>query len=291
MVFPDAHGDWRWRSWRWLAGRAGAWAATLGDLPPGSRVGYPWRPTPDAIAADLGIQAAGGLAVPALEGDEAALPPLARWLAVAGEGAPVPLGTSAVTLPGADAPVGAEVARARPGWGPGDAGEGLLAADPPRPGGGALVRRDAVWEAWDRDALAAGAAAFAVPDRGHHRPIALVAGDLAAAAERAWLAWALAAGAALVLPGDSAFAAWAIFWPRPTDVLLAADELPAVRSLLATLGRPRAQRRRLARLRRLLVHGGEPDAAERAAWAALGVTVATAPELPRPSPRPAPLAG
>jgi len=146
--------------------------------------------------------------------------------------------------------------------------------------GGALVRREETWERWGEDELGRAAsrlsAVSAEPARGPaarsgERPIALVAGDLAAAPERAWLAWTLAAGAALVLPGDPAFAAWAISWPRPTDVLLPACDLAIVREALATLGRPRAVRRRLERLRRLLVWGGEPSRGEALAWQALGV--------------------
>jgi hypothetical protein len=139
--------------------------------------------------------------------------------------------------------------------------------------GGALVRRVDAWHPWSQTDLVAAAARLARPAHARERPIALIAGDLAAAEERAWLAWAVTAGAALVLPGDPAFAAWAIFWPRPTDFCLPAEQLEPVRELLGTLGTPRIQRSRLSRLRRLLVYAGEPPLEEATAWGALGVTL------------------
>lgn len=266
VVFPDAMGDWRWRSWRWLMTQASGWARALGPLSGGALVAYRWRPTPAALAADLGIQLAGGVAVPSLEGEEAALPPLWRWLAVDGD--PAPEGVEAAAL-------------ARPVLGDEDAVSApvLLAAAPAdTAGGGALVRRGARWETSSADEQAAAAVPLAMPPSpSRRRPVALVVGDLAAAPERAWLTWALSADAALVLPGDPAFAAWGLFWPRPTDACLPVEQLASVRAVLATLGGPRAQRRRLARLRRLVVWGGEPAAAERNGWEALGVTLAPYP--------------
>lgn len=288
VVFPDAHGDWRWRSWRWLARAAEAWAEALGASATGNLVGYPWHPTPEAVAADLGIQLAGGIAVPATPGHEAALPPLARWLAVGGEPAPAEgqSGVAVVTEP-AGAALGGHsvVAASSPAASAGELARRLEA--PGTAAGGALVRCHERWEAWRAAELAGAARAFepapggagdASPQPG--RPIALVAGDLAAAEERAWLGWALAADAALVLPGDTAFAAWAVFWPRPTDVCLPVEQLGPVRELLGSLGRLRAVRRRLARLRRLMVWGGSPEPAEREAWRALGVDLRPTPQLP-----------
>jgi hypothetical protein len=259
VFFPDRLGDWRWKPWRWLQSEASRWAAALRDVEPGAKVGYRWRPTPEAIAADLGIQLAGGIAVPVTEGDEAAVPQLAAWLPV---GEPVPEGRRAPTVDRTlDEFHGTASTRE------------LRAA-----AGGALVRKGETWHQQSQGDLAAAAAALAsAPTR--ERPIALVAGDLAAAEERAWLAWAITAGAALVLPGDPAFAAWAIFWPRPTDVCLPAEQLAPVRELFATLGTPRIQRSRLKRIRRLLVYGGEPTADETTAWQALGVSLASRPLL------------
>src|SRR6185436_9870212 len=135
------------------------------------------------------------------------------------------------------------------------------------------------WQRWSPSDLTAAAGALVRPAQPRDRPIALVAGDLAAAEERAWLAWAITAGAALVLPGDPAFAAWAIFWPRSTDVCLSAEQLAPVRELLATLGTPRIQRGRLKRIRRLLVFDGEPTREEAIAWQSLSVTLAHWPSV------------
>jgi hypothetical protein len=218
------------------------------------RVGYRWRPTPEAVAADLGIQLAGGIAVPVTEGDEAAVPQLAAWLPVADEPAPEQL----------RAPI---VERTLDEYDGNSATRELRAA-----AGGALVRKGEVWLQRSQTDLVSAAAALTTAGQPGERPIALVAGDLAAAEERAWFAWAITAGAALVLPGDPAFAAWAIFWPRPTDVCLPAEQLAPVRELFATLGTPRIQRSRLKRIRRLLVYGGEPSTEEAVAWQALAVT-------------------
>jgi hypothetical protein len=56
--------DWRWVSWGDLARRAGAWAAHLAGRPPASRVAFPYRPSPESIALDLGILGAGLVSVP-----------------------------------------------------------------------------------------------------------------------------------------------------------------------------------------------------------------------------------
>ena len=278
VVFPDAMGDWRWRSWRWLMTQASGWARALGPLAGGERVAYRWRPTPAAVSADLGIQLAGGVAVPSLDGEEAALPPLWRWLAVDGE--PTPEGVEAATIAppvlGDEDAVSAPVLLA--------AAAGWDSKAPDTAGGGALVRRGARWETSSAGEQAAAAVALAMPSPSRRRPVALVVGDLAAAPERAWLTWALSADAALVLPGDPAFAAWGLFWPRPTDACLPVEQLGQVRAALATLGGSRAQRRRLARLRRLVVWGGEPEAGERTAWEALGVSLAPFPLAPGLSP-------
>jgi len=235
----------------------------LRKIEPGARVGYRWRPTPEALAADLGIQRAGAVAVPAVEGDEAALPELAAWLPVGDEPAPDEI-TARVVERTLDEHYGNAASR-----------EARAAT------GGALVRIQDAWHQWSQSDLDAAAASLVAPREPRRRPIALIAGDLAAAEERAWLAWAIGTEAALVLPGDPAFAAWAIFWPRPTDVVLPAEQLAPVRELLATLGTPRIQRSRLKRIHRLLVFSGEPTPDETAAWQALGVSP-TSWQLPSP---------
>jgi len=74
-----------------------------------------------------------------------------------------------------------------------------------------------------------------------------------------------------VLPGDAAFLAWAIWWPRATDALVASEDIASLRELLVSFGKPRAVRRHLDRLRRLVVFGEAPVYAERAWWEDVGV--------------------
>jgi hypothetical protein len=82
-----------------------------------------------------------------------------------------------------------------------------------------------------------------------------------------------ASGGVVVLPAEPGFHAWTIWWTRATDALVVADELPSLRGLIESFGKARERRRRLARLRRLLVHGGDVSDAERAACAAIGLPV------------------
>lgn len=103
------------------------------------------------------------------------------------------------------------------------------------------------------------------------RPVVPVVHDPAEPHAAAWLLWALEAGAALVVPGDEAFLAWAIWWPRATDAAVYAHELAPLREVLSGFGSRRAQRRHLARLRRLVVWGESPSYAERAWWDDLGI--------------------
>src|SRR5204863_5309535 len=103
------------------------------------------------------------------------------------------------------------------------------------------------------------------------RPVVPIVDDPAQAHGAAWLLWALEAGAAIVVPGDEAFLAWAIWWPRATDAAVHAHEIGPLREVLTGFGGRRAQRRHLARLRRPVVWGGSPSYAERAWWEDLGV--------------------
>jgi len=130
--------------------------------------------------------------------------------------------------------------------------------------------------AWSSPEVARATAALARPLVRGERPIVTAPSRLESVEERAWVSWALEAGGALVLPGDAAFLAWAIWWPRATDVLVAADELAPLRELLVSFGRARTRRRQLARLRRVVVHGAV-ERGERAAWAALGIELTAFP--------------
>jgi hypothetical protein len=82
LFYRDAD-DWRWRSWGQVADQAARGAAALRPPAGTARVAVDDRLHPDAVAAALAVQAAGGAAVPGGEGAALALPPvrsrLARW--------------------------------------------------------------------------------------------------------------------------------------------------------------------------------------------------------------------
>jgi hypothetical protein len=122
-----------------------------------------------------------------------------------------------------------------------------------------------------RDDTAAALAALLAPAAGTPRAIALLPAELASAEARAWLAWALGAGAALVLPAAPELVAWSLAWTRPSHAAFDAAELPDLRAALLAAETPRALRRRLRRLRHLVVWGGPPRPDEEAGWAELGV--------------------
>ena len=135
---------------------------------------------------------------------------------------------------------------------------------------------------------ATGGAGAALPPLaiGPDRAIAFLAAEPVAAEPAAWLAWALGAGAALVVPAAPELLAWSLAWTRPTHLALPAAELRELRQALLQLEKPRALRRRLRRLRHLVVWGAglTPDAAEAAAWAELGVRLTPWPaEQSRPA--------
>jgi hypothetical protein len=259
LVAPTASGAWRWASWEWLAWRVAVRAAELASRAQGGALEYPWLPAPGGIVTDLAIQAAGCCAVPSA-GEASADDLVTAW--------PPDVGAPAHLTAWDDAP---EAVR----WGTlpprPPAGAGARLAGGLRGGGGAAVRGSAGWRQWSTADLAAAAAALQPAVAVEGRPLALVGGDLGAAAERAWLAWALAAGAVLVLPGDAQLLPWAVAWARPTHVTIGAGELAGLREALGELASARALRRRLNRLRHLLVHGGQVTEGERVAWGELGV--------------------
>ncbi len=67
-LFRSVGLDWRWHSWGDLARQAAAWAGQLSERPPGSRVDFPYTPSPESIAQDLGIQGAGLVSAPSAPG-------------------------------------------------------------------------------------------------------------------------------------------------------------------------------------------------------------------------------
>lgn len=280
LFHPDGF-DVRWRSWRVVAEQAGEGATALRRAlpePPEPRVALSWRAHPDAVAGYLAIVAAGGRPVAVAAPAEAVAAGCAAWL-VQPEEAPPDFGRSeavpTVSLPEA-AGAGAAAAPDTPG----------PAVDPPAEVAalGARIAR----------AAAASDAAGATLRPGA-REIALAHLDLHRPGDEAFLGWALATGAALVLEPDrravTSFAAWA----RPTLVAAGAHELAELarwlrgrvegrsvrarlaRRLAARSARPAGARRPFGRLRLLVVLGdGRLPVDDVPFWADRGVAVVRA---------------
>jgi hypothetical protein len=60
--------DWRWHTWGDVARQAAGWSGNLAGHPFASRVTFPYRPGPESIALDLGIQGAGLVSAPSSPG-------------------------------------------------------------------------------------------------------------------------------------------------------------------------------------------------------------------------------
>jgi hypothetical protein len=270
------------------------------------RIGFEDDGGPEAVALDLAIQAAGACAAPLPPGlaEEAlasalaergcaalarldagagatpraapAEPPTATFSAGAGESAaPAPTQDRAPVfhLPG-DEPPGGSIAPPAPPWG----------------GGSVLVTWEGRWKEVSQSELIAGVEDLGArlappkPPRRSRRPAAIrrsarperevlvLPRPLADPAGRRLAAWALAAGAALVLEPDRALLAATAAWVRPTVFAGDPAEIAALRAEVEA----RRRRRGLpfGRLHTVAVLGGEAlPAAERAFWAGRGAAV------------------
>lgn len=286
LFYPEGL-DVRWRSWGAMAEQVAAGAAALTELglPIGERVAFRSRGGPDAVAADLAIQAAGLVAVPVVEPPEAAEAGCSAWLVEPGDAGPegdLPV----ARLPGAP-DSGAETVTPAPGPAPGGArvGGGIE-------GGASLGQAELLERAEDlgrRLERAASGAAAVVARAGRPsgagagaREIVLASLDVRTADGRTVLAWALTTGAALFLEPDPRVLPGSAEWARPT---LVAGEARALAELGRRLrarepGRPGLFRRRrrsllpFGRLRLLLVVGdGRLAVDDVAFWAGRGVGV------------------
>lgn len=305
LFYPDGL-DVRWHSWGDLAEQVAGGAAALAALalPGGSRVALRWRTEPDAVAADLAIQAVGLVAVPVTAAAEAVSAGSAAWLL--GPDAPAPEGDlPAARLPEARRWPGGRPSEVPEAWpatggvwvtGAGSAESGAeLGADPGvDPRGGRVVDppelSERVRDLRGRLERAAAGAEAVVPGAGRaprsrragRREIAVASFDLRAADGRTFLAWSLVVGAALFLEPDPRILPGSVEWARPT---LAAGEARALAELGRRLrsreeARPRFFRRRsraglpFGRLRLLLVLGtGRLAVDDVAFWAGRGVAV------------------
>jgi hypothetical protein len=291
LFWPDGW-NWRWWSWRETAALAARWSAPLAGLPPACGVAFAGAAYPEAIALDLAVQSAGLTPVPlvlgrggggagghgqAAQGAEPALQVAERagclaWLEVAG-------GEALVTR--LEAPAGGAV--------PAAGAFGLAAATPtgsaaaPTGDPVVLVTGDAGdWRRLLQAALLAAAAeveSAIAPPSGHHagareREILVAGWPLQEWAGRLLAAWAVTAGAALVLEADPALRLGAVLWARPTVFHGTAEELAALRLRVEAARRPRRWRRRpvppLGRLRTLF-QGGAPEADDAVFWRERGV--------------------
>jgi hypothetical protein len=282
-----------------VAELAARWAEPLASLPAGARVGFPGAVYPEAIPLDLAVLGAGLTAAPLAAGALTAGAPGAggsrppaealealgcdAWLDLAA-------GEARVTTPGGSAP----------SWEPG--GRAGAAAAPRAPGGaGVLVKGEA--GGWRRvpqrdltDAAVGVAAAIEPSDR---REILVLGQPLGEPAARLLTAWAILAGAALVLDPDPQSRLGTVLWSRPTVIYGSATELAMLRRSVAAasraglLGRaaarwrpgrgtaaarPRARRLPLGRLRTLF-QDGPPEPADAAFWQEHGARLLQLPQL------------
>jgi hypothetical protein len=198
-----SHGwHWRWWSWRRTAELATRWAAELASLPAGTRVGFAGDVFPQAVALDLAVQAAGLTPVPL-----AAVP----WPGGEAMGAAVHELECAVWV---EAPLEGEIRVS------------TMAPLCARPGSlASLAMRDAAgaWHKVPAPAVAAaarrvGEALGETAGSRERRDIVVLGRSLGDAAGRLVAAWALEAGAAMVLEAAAERRLAAVLWARPTVV-------------------------------------------------------------------------
>jgi hypothetical protein len=266
--------DWRWLPWRAGAAGVAVWARALAAaLPAGTRAGFSYVARPAAVALDLAVQAAGLVAAPVAGGPEMATARgCSAWVEEEGPPPePLPAGLERVRLP---------AWRLSPPT-PGQGGEGPAA----RAAGGVVVETSAGSVELTQERLLAAARQIgasvepgAVAGR---REILVAARPLAEPGERAMLAWAVMAGAAVVLEPTPAHLAATATWARPTLFHGTAADLVRLRHA-AGLGRRRRWLPRPAppwgRLRAVFLCGEEPlPPAEEAFWRERAVRVERVP--------------
>lgn len=199
---------------RWMD----AWAERLSGLPRGCRASFLYRSLPESVILDLAIQAAGLVSVPAAARGEDA------WIGI--EGGEIRISPSPSDL-----------------FSPGE-----------RNAGGAVVKiGDAAMEWTAADLGAAGERLGQEIGRGEEREIVVLGGPLQDPIERAMLAWATLAGAAVVLEPDPALRCATAAWARPTVFHGSPERIAELR---ARVGKERGRRPPFRRLRTVLVSGG-----------------------------------
>jgi hypothetical protein len=293
LFWPEGW-HWRWWSWRQTAELAARWSAALAGLPAGAGTGFAGDAWPQAIALDLAIQDAGLTPVPmnlaAGGGVGGADGEVAHGESADDEGAdgrttraveePGAAAGARATAPSIDLLVTLEGERPaalapRITWLP-------ARPLPARHNAQAVVVTDAAgrWCALPQPELMAAVArvetvmgAPPVHRRRSRRREILVAGwPLQQWPARLLTAWAITAGAALVLEADPARRQGTVLWARPTVFYGGGADLAALRHHVEATA-PRARRRHrsrtpalpLGRLRTLF-QPDPPAPAEAAFW-------------------------
>lgn len=251
LFHPDGF-DVRWRSWRTLAVQAAEGARAVRKLLAGGagappRIAITWRSHPDAVAAYLAVLAAGGRPVAVSSPAEATAAGCVGWLLQPGEAPPAfeaSEGMSVASLPEAD---------------------GRQAADLPAATDAAVDPPAEVASLGERIARAAAASdAAGSPLRPGAREIAFAHLDLRRPGDEAFLGWALANGAAIVLEPDRRAVASFAAWARPTLIAAGAHELADLaRNLRGRGNAPEAWTRFTRWLARLLPRAPRPARARR----------------------------
>lgn len=228
-----------------------SWAAPLAAFPGSRRVAFPYFPDPSRVVLDLAIQAAGRISVPV------------------SVGAPARLAEGCARVEIEDLPPGED-----------REGEALLEVGMGGTGGAVVLGPDGEPAELSQAELIAAAERIGQeipPGRPGGRDVLVLGGRLEEPAERALLAWAIVAGAALLLePVREGLVATAV-WARPTVFAGTAGEVARLRHSIESEG-SRWWRRRprppFGRLRAVI----RTDAAEAAAedagfWEELGVVL------------------
>jgi len=289
LFWPEGW-NWRWWSWRQAAELAARWSAPLAGLRAGAGVAFAGDAYPQAIVLDLAVQAAGLTAVP-LAGlragaagqdldagaarQAAAQAGAVAWLeAAAGE-------ARAIRLDGAAAAELENAAGAGPGVLVADGGGGWRRLSPAAVLAAAARVEDAIVAGRVEGAIAAGRVEGAIAAA--EREILVAGWPLREWPGRVLAAWAVFAGAALVLEDDPARRLGTVRWARPTVFHGSAAEVAALRLHVEAARRPHRWRgwRRLpapplGRLRTLF-QLPPPAPAEVAFWQARGARLLALP--------------
>lgn len=249
LLFPSTE-EWDWLSWSEWEEEIRAKAGELTEVEPGTRIGFRFAPEPRSLTRDLAIQAAGSVSVP---GSGSPAREVGFWWGEDGLERATSSGTTSGEPPREELP-------------------------------GVLVEEDGSPLVWGSEELetAAGAVddllAVDDPESGESRELAYLSGCPLEPWERAYLAWCLKRGVALVLAGDRALTGSGFLWSRPTVGCLDAGRLAQVEVALRSAGSLSRIRRRFRRLHTLLLHGAlDESGIDRELWGRLRVRLVPAP--------------